>query len=215
LEVDARRLLKADAARDLGEPSTDVTANEVLGNIDAMAHTISSVAEGDPITLDLLLERHRRLLTGSRLEKRGGRLRAQQNWIGGSSFNPCGAVFVPPPFELVEEYLVDLCDFCNADSLPAVHVTLGLPRLRPPLKVSTVGSACLPPPGNGRQTQQSVRGPAAHPGVYGSGAAAGESHGRHSHDAAVTLGATSQPAVWRSGMGIEPTLDGTTAQHRF
>ena len=120
LEVGVRRLLRAGAARDLGEQTTDVTASEVLGNIDAMAYAISSVAEGDPITLDILLEAHRRLLAGSRLEEHSGRLREEQNWIGGSSFNPCNAVFVPPPFEMVEDYLADLCDFSNTDSLPAV-----------------------------------------------------------------------------------------------
>jgi Fic family protein len=120
LEVGARRLLKAEAARDLGEESTDVTASEVLGNIDAMAYAIASVGEGDPITPDLLLETHRRLLAGSRLEGHGGQIRDRQNWIGGSSFNPCSAVFVPPPCEMVEDYLIDLCDFCNNDSLPTV-----------------------------------------------------------------------------------------------
>lgn len=120
LEVGARRLLRAEAARDLGEPPTDVTASEVLGNIDAMAYAISSMAEGDPITLSLLLETHRRLLAGSRLEEHGGHIRDRQNWIGGSSFNPCSAVFVPPPPEMVEDYLTDLCEFCNTDSLPAV-----------------------------------------------------------------------------------------------
>jgi Fic family protein len=120
LEVGARRLLRAEAARDLGEEPADVTASEVLGNIDAMTHAISSVAEGQAITPELLLETHRRLLAGSRLEEHGGQIREKQNWIGGSSFNPCGAVFVPPPFEMVEDYLVDLCDFCNSDSLPAV-----------------------------------------------------------------------------------------------
>jgi len=120
LEVEARRLLRAEAARELGETATDVTACEVLGTIDAMTYAISSVAEGDPITLDLLLETHRRLLAGSRLEEHGGRIRERQNWIGGSSFNPCSAVFVPPPPEMLEDYLVDLCGFCNTDSLPAV-----------------------------------------------------------------------------------------------
>jgi Fic family protein len=120
LEVGARRLLRAEAARESGEPSTDVTAGEVLGNIDAMAHAVSSVGEGDDISLELLLETHRRLLAGSRLQEHGGRLRRQQNWIGGSDFNPCGAAFVPPPFEMVEDYLRDLCDFCNNDSLPCV-----------------------------------------------------------------------------------------------
>ena len=67
-----------------------------------------------------MLEAHHRLLAGSRLEEHGGRLRTQQNWIGGSSFNPCAAAYVPPPWELVEDYLSDLVDFCNEDSLPAV-----------------------------------------------------------------------------------------------
>ena len=36
LEVGGRRLLRADAARQLGEDPRNVTATEVLGNIDAM-----------------------------------------------------------------------------------------------------------------------------------------------------------------------------------
>ena len=120
LEVGAGRLLRAEAARQSGEPSRDVTASEVLGNIDAMSHAIESVKEGDQITIPLLLETHRQLLAGSRLEAHAGQLRRQQNWIGGSSFNPCAAVFVPPPFDTIEEYLKDLCDFCNTDALPAV-----------------------------------------------------------------------------------------------
>jgi Fic family protein len=49
-----------------------------------------------------------------------GRIRTQQNWIGGSDYNPCSADFVPPPPELVAGLLDDLCTFCNDDSLPAV-----------------------------------------------------------------------------------------------
>ena len=120
LEIGARRLLRAEAARTLGEESRDVTANDVLGNIDAMVHALGSLAEGEAITVNHLLEAHRRLLAGSRLEEHGGRLRTQQNWIGGSSFNPCAAVYIPPPWELLEDYLSDLVDFCNEDCLPAV-----------------------------------------------------------------------------------------------
>jgi Fic family protein len=119
LEVGARRLLRAAAARDLGEQATDVTAAEVLGNIDAMTYAITSVDERSDIAVPLLLETHRRLLAGSRLQEHAGRLRDRQNWIGGSSSTPCGAAFVPPPPELVEDYLADLCEFCNEDSLPA------------------------------------------------------------------------------------------------
>jgi hypothetical protein len=43
-----------------------------------------------------------------------------QNWIGGSSFNPCSAAFVPPPPDHVAGLIEDLCAFANDDSLPAV-----------------------------------------------------------------------------------------------
>ena len=43
-----------------------------------------------------------------------------QNWIGGSSYNPCSAAFVPPPPEAVALLLDDLLTFCNDDSLPAL-----------------------------------------------------------------------------------------------
>ena len=120
LEVGARRLLHADAERQLGEPSRDVTAAEVLGNIDAMLYAVESVGDGDLLSIDLLLEIHRRLLSGTRLESHGGRFRSEQNWIGGSAFNACSADYVPPPFEFVPDLVADLCAFCNEESLPAI-----------------------------------------------------------------------------------------------
>ena len=120
LEVGPRRLLHAEAERNLGQRSTDITAAEVLGSIDAMVYAVESVAGAKEITLEQLLEAHRRLLAGTRLEQSGGRLRTQQNWIGGSDYNPCSASYVPPPPEFVEGLLRDLCSFCNEDSLPAV-----------------------------------------------------------------------------------------------
>jgi Fic family protein len=120
LEVGARRLLHAEVIRGLKEDSSDVTATEVLGNIDAMVYGVDAVEPGGPITVDVLLEVHRRLLAGTRLEEYGGRFREEQNWIGGSSYNPCSAAFVPPPHEYVEELMADLCAFSSTDDLPAV-----------------------------------------------------------------------------------------------
>ncbi len=120
LEVGGRRLLRADAARRLGEASRDVTALEVLGNIDAMVWGVEAIGTGRSITVHTVLETHRRLLAGTRLERHGGRLRTVQNWIGGSSYNPCSAEFVPPPPEAVAGLLDDLLAFCNDDSLPAL-----------------------------------------------------------------------------------------------
>ncbi len=120
LEVGPRRLLRAEVAREMGEAASDVTAAEVLGNIDAMLHAVRSVNVGDDITPELIKDVHRRLLAGTRLEAHGGRLREVQNWIGGSDFNPCSADFVPCPPEHVDGLLTDLCAFCNDDTLPTV-----------------------------------------------------------------------------------------------
>jgi Fic family protein len=105
----------------LGEENpVDVTAVEVLGNIDAMVYGIDQIKAGDTITVDLLLEIHRRLLARTKLEEYGGTFREQQNWIGGSEYNPCNADFVPPPPEYVADLVDDLISFSNEDSLPAV-----------------------------------------------------------------------------------------------
>ena len=98
----------------------DVTSREVLGNIDAMTWAVDSVRSGGDITLEALLETHRRLLAGTRLEDHGGSVRTVQNWIGGSDYNPCSASFVPPPPEEVPGLMDDLITFCNNDSLPAL-----------------------------------------------------------------------------------------------
>ena len=120
LEVGGRRLLRAQAAHQLGEDPRDVTAVEVLGNIEAMLWAVEAVPPGGAITTEIVLEAHRRLLAGTRLAEHAGRTRTVQNWIGGSDYNPCAAAFVPPPHELVDELLSDLSAFCNDDSLPAV-----------------------------------------------------------------------------------------------
>ena len=120
LVVGGRRLLRAEAARVAGETDIDVTADEVLGNIDAMTWAVESLSAANTVTVDGLLEVHERLLARTRLRGHAGQIRSVQNWIGGSSFNPCSAAFVPPPPEQVEGLLADLCAFVNDDELPAV-----------------------------------------------------------------------------------------------
>jgi Fic family protein len=120
LEVGARRILRAEVAQGLNEWASDVTATEVLGNIDAMTYGIQAVETQTPITVELLLEVHRRLVAGTRLAEYGGRFREVQNWIGGSDYNPCSAAFVPPPSRWVEPLMQDLCAFASTEDLPAV-----------------------------------------------------------------------------------------------
>jgi Fic family protein len=120
LEISPRRLLRADAAQKFGDVAPDVIAAEVLANIDAMGFAADAVRNGEPVSPDILLEVHRRLLTPTHLSKHAGRVRTVQNWIGGSDYNPCSAVFVPPPPDEVKRLLKDLCTFSNDDSLPTV-----------------------------------------------------------------------------------------------
>jgi Fic family protein len=119
LEIGARRLLKEDARRALEDTHPDVTAAEVLGNIDAMTWSVEYLGSVR-IDTHALLEINRRLLQNTDMEIHAGKLRERQNWIGGSRYNPCSAEYVPPPPELVLPLLEDLCAFCNGDSLPPI-----------------------------------------------------------------------------------------------
>jgi Fic family protein len=120
LEVGGRRLLKAQLAAGLGHAPSDITATEILNNIEAMRWAVEPLTAVEAITVEHLRAIHERLLTGTHIEKHGGRLREEQNWIGGNAYNPCSAAFVPPPFERVPALLEDLCAFCNDDALPAI-----------------------------------------------------------------------------------------------
>ena len=125
LVVGGRRLLRADAARQMGEEVRDVTAAEVLANIDAMVWGVAAVEPGARITMEILQEVHRRLMASSRIQDHGGSIRTVQNWIGGSGHNPCSAAFVPLPPEDVPTLLDDLLAFCNDDGLsPLVQAAI-------------------------------------------------------------------------------------------
>ena len=120
LVIGGRRLLRMAAARRLGDSPWDPTANEVLGNVEAMEWGIAAVTPGGEIRGEAVLEAHRRLVAGTGIEEHGGALRRVQNWIGGSFHSPCFADFVPPPPEAVPALLEDLWAFCNEDTLPAL-----------------------------------------------------------------------------------------------
>lgn len=117
LAISPQRLLRVALDRAEGVAVNDDTAIEVLGNVDAMSFAVQS--DGD-ITIERLLEVHRRLLAPMRAAEHAGRIREDQNWIGGSDYNPLAATFVPPPPNGVLPLLEDLCAFCNDDALPAI-----------------------------------------------------------------------------------------------
>lgn len=82
--------------------------------------------QGLPISVWLLCDAHRLLLTGARgAGKQPGQLRRSQNWIGGT--RPGNAAFVPPPPEHVPALLADMERFIHDDGTelpPMVRVAL-------------------------------------------------------------------------------------------
>ena len=118
LVVGARRLLKAEVLR---ERQRDVTAEEVLGAVDAMTWVTESVQAGDKLEVEHLLEAHRRLMAHSPNPDFGGEVRYLQNWIGGRS--PAEAYYVPPPAQLIPELLADLMTFVRESRLPVLAKT--------------------------------------------------------------------------------------------
>lgn len=118
MQVDAKQLARAEVRDDIGRKGS-VEALEILANVDAMQFAIEETSSVKRITPYEIVALHRVLMEMSN-HKIAGRLRDEQNWIGGNDFNPCGADFVPPPPESVEPLLDDLCRFCERDDIPTL-----------------------------------------------------------------------------------------------
>lgn len=120
LDAGARRLVEAEALLAASGEAAERVAVEVLGNIASMESAVDLAGEAREITLTDLLGVHQVLMERSPTPGLGGVIREEQNWIGGSSFNPCSATFVPPPAEHVQGLLEDLLAYINGDEHPAL-----------------------------------------------------------------------------------------------
>ncbi len=97
---------------------------EVSNYVKAMSYGLGRVKNGFPLSLRLLREIHRILLSGERSShKLPGEFRHSQNWIGGT--RPGNALFVPPPVEYLNHCLSDFESFLHDDNLP-VLIKVGL-----------------------------------------------------------------------------------------
>ena len=85
LSVGPRRLLRAEAARQMGAATQDVTAEEVLGNIEAMRWAIELARTDKQLDTEDICEIHRRLVTGTRLEPHGGQIARSRTGLGVAS----------------------------------------------------------------------------------------------------------------------------------
>ena len=117
MQVDARSLARAEANQDTGR-RIGSDAAEILANVDAMQLAIERASSTDAIRVADIVAIHNVLMANAPNRATAGRVRDTQNWIGGNNYNPCGADFVPPPFEEVDRLLRDLAAFCNEDALP-------------------------------------------------------------------------------------------------
>jgi Fic family protein len=123
MRMGVRELARAEARIEVGGKAS-TTALEIMANIHAMELAIHEASTVERFSVREILAIHRRLVEEAP-NARAGRLRTVQNWIGGNDYNPCGADYVPPPPEHVDELLEDLCDSINDDSLsPLVQAAL-------------------------------------------------------------------------------------------
>ena len=96
LQVDARTLARAEARSDVGR-SIGTTTREILANIDAMQLAVEEASSAEQISAEEIVSIHRVLMAQAANPDLPGRIRVEQNWIGGNDHNPSGAAFVPPP----------------------------------------------------------------------------------------------------------------------
>ena len=95
------------------QPNADL--EEVLAYVDAMQWAVAQ-APHLPISNRLLLETHRRLLSGVRgAERRPGEFRITQNWVGRPGTTLEAASFVPPPPDVLADVLADWERFANEE----------------------------------------------------------------------------------------------------
>ncbi len=112
-------LLEVEAS---GEAPIDADVQEICGYVDALGYAWKELGRdsGLPISMRLLSETHRRLLSGARgAQKQPGEVRRSQNWIGGT--RPGNARFVPPPPHRLGELL--------SEFEHAIHDEIDLPPL--------------------------------------------------------------------------------------
>jgi Uncharacterized conserved protein len=104
---------KAIALAELGNRDKR-NATEIVGNIAAM---VAALELADRLDDDAILAMHRALLADVQPEI-AGRWRHEQVWIGGDSFGPHGAEFVPPHHDHVPALMADLVRFARRSDLP-------------------------------------------------------------------------------------------------
>jgi Fic family protein len=91
----------------------------VLANIRAMELAIQNASRARRFDVKAITRIHHALFSAFK-HSDAGKVRTEQNWIGGAASSPRDAEFVPPPPEYISPLLEDLAEFLERDDLPAV-----------------------------------------------------------------------------------------------
>lgn len=91
-------------------------AKLIVGNIEAMRKALSLT---DALSMEGILKIHAALI-GQGGETFGGMIRDEQVWVGGTSYSPHGAVYVPPQPSRIRDYLDDLLLFAGRDDIDPI-----------------------------------------------------------------------------------------------
>lgn len=96
-------------------------AQLIAGNVAAMHSALNLT---DTLSIPSILEIHKTLIEPTHADFAGA-LRNQSVWIGGSSYSPHGAVFIPPHESLINYYLEDLISYsARIDVNPIVKAAI-------------------------------------------------------------------------------------------
>ena len=107
-------------------PKASSDARLVVANMIATQRALELPAG---VSLEGIVEIHDLLLDNSHLENQTNsafeKLRQKPVWLGGTSFTPHTALFVPPAFQHVPEYMADLIEFgTRSDLNPVVKAAI-------------------------------------------------------------------------------------------
>ena len=107
-------------------PKASSNARLVVANMIATQRALELPAG---LSLEGIVEIHDLLLDNSHLENQTNsafeKLRQKPVWLGGTSFTPHTALFVPPAFQHVPEYMADLIEFgTRSDLNPVVKAAI-------------------------------------------------------------------------------------------
>jgi Fic family protein len=106
---------KSIALAELGETDKR-NAVEIVGNVHAMQ---AAIELADSLDEEAILAMHSALVA-EHAPDIAGRWRQQQVWIGGSSYGPHEATFIPPHQSRVPAAMADLMEFVRRDDVPVL-----------------------------------------------------------------------------------------------